>query len=212
MFKKLKRISHYFYYLFQLYEIFFANLPEQTKDSIEEICVRFTNKDLDSTSLDLGCGNIPRNPFNAKEVYGLDLFENSDLKIQHCKLGLEKLPFSDNHFDFITAFDLIEHIPRYCESCIEGNAPFIYLMNEIWRVLKNDGIFLSHTPIYPFPEAFQDPTHNNFITSDTFKIYFSDQKNSLATSYGIKTNFKILKNNMLYRHQVILLQKTSTNI
>ncbi|MDC1131819.1 class I SAM-dependent methyltransferase [Gammaproteobacteria bacterium] len=211
MFKKLKRISHYFYYLFQLYEIFFANLPEQTKDSIIEICEPFTKNDSNSLSLDLGCGNNPKNPFNAKKVYGLDLFDNKDLNIQFCKLGFVKLPFDDNHFDYITAFDLIEHIPRYYENCPEGNTPFIFLMNEIWRVLKNEGIFLSHTPIYPFPEVFQDPTHNNFLTSDTFKIYFSDQKNLLATSYGIKSNFKILKDKMRYRHQVILMQKTSTN-
>ena len=32
---------------------------------------------------------------------------------------------------------------------------------------------LSMTPIYPYLGAFQDPTHNNIMTADTFRYYFS---------------------------------------
>jgi len=49
-------------------------------------------------------------------------------------------------------------------------------MNECYRVLKKDGVFLSMTPIYPYLGAFQDPTHVNIITVDTFTNYFSNQK------------------------------------
>jgi len=212
MFKKFKRISHFFYYLRQAYEVFFANLPNQTNESIEEICSRYINASNNAISLDLGCGSSLRNPFKTSDIYGLDLFNDDALKIKYCKLGFDDIPFPDDHFDYVTAFDLIEHIPRFNQSNEEKGAPFIHLMNEVWRVLKKDGIFLSHTPIYPFLEAFQDPTHNNIITSDTFKLYFSDQKYPLAKSYGINTNFKVIRENMKYRHQVILLQKTSTNI
>jgi len=212
MLKKIKRISHFFYYLFQTYEIFYANLPNQTHEDIDEICSKFIDITQRTISLDLGCGSIPKNPFKSSETFGLDLFDDQSLNIKYCRLGFDKMPFADNHFDFITAFDLIEHIPRFYNNGSEEGTPFINLMNEVWRVLKNNGIFLSHTPIYPFYEAFQDPTHNNIITSNTFKMYFSDQKHQIAESYGIKTNFKIIKENMKYRHQVILLQKSNTSI
>ena len=66
----------------------------------------------------------------------------------------------------------------------EKGAPFIHLMNEVWRVLKKMGsFFLIHLSIH-FYEAFQDPTHNNIITSDTFKLYFSDQKYPLQVLWN----------------------------
>jgi len=58
----------------------------------------------------------------------------------------------------------------------KNGPPFIYFMNECYRVLKKDGVFLSMTPIYPYLGAFQDPTHVNIITVDTFTNYFSNQK------------------------------------
>ena len=191
MFKKIRRISHFFYYFFQIYEIFFSNLPRQTNKSVDEICFPYIGDNKNTISLDLGCGSTPVNPFKSSSVFGLDMF--------------------DEYFNFITAFDLIEHIPRFNNINKEIGSPFIHLMNEIWRVLKQDGIFLSHTPIYPFPEAFQDPTHNNIITSNTFRQYFSNEKHPVAESYGICSDFKIIKEYMRYRHQIILLKKINTN-
>ena len=31
------------------------------------------------------------------------------------------------------------------------------------------------TPIYPYLGAFQDPTHNNIMTADTFRYFFEDK-------------------------------------
>ena len=67
--------------------------------------------------------------------------------------------------DYITAYDLLEHIPRYGNLPDHGDAPFIFLMNEIFRVMKPGGVFLSITPIYPYLGAFMDPTHNNIMTA-----------------------------------------------
>ena len=211
MFKKIRRISHFFYYFFQIYEIFFSNLPRQTNKSVDEICFPYIVDNKNTVSLDLGCGSTPVNPFKSSSVFGLDMFDDDEQSIQYCSLGYEDIPFPDEHFNFITAFDLIEHIPRFNNINKEINSPFIHLMNEIWRVLKEDGIFLSHTPIYPFPEAFQDPTHNNIITSNTFRQYFSNEKHPVAESYGICSDFKILEEYMKYRHQVMLLKKINTS-
>jgi len=63
-------------------------------------------------------------------------------------------------------------------------------MNEIHRVLAKGGVFLSSTPAFPHPEAFQDPTHVNIITDKTFPIYFNDHY-PVAHMYGFIGGFKI---------------------
>ena len=77
---------------------------------------------------------------------------------------MEPIPFGDNTFNFCTAFDFIEHIPRipYPES--KKRLAFFELMNEIYRVLKPGEMLLHFTPAYPSKEAFQDPTYVNIIT------------------------------------------------
>jgi SAM-dependent methyltransferase len=124
-----------------------------------------------SKSLDLGCGRIPKNPFNADSVFGVDVFSDDSLNIVAADLCVEAIPFPSESFDFVTAFDFLEHIPRllYCPS---RRLPFIELMSEISRVLKIGGRFLAYTPVYPSREAFWDPTHVNFCTEETFQLYF----------------------------------------
>lgn len=81
-------------------------------------------------------------------------------------------------------------------------------MNEIWRTLKYQGIFFSHTPMYPFRTAFGDPTHVNFVTEETFQ-YFNDQS-TLAEMYGFKGAFKVLEQYRTDSHLISVLQKTLT--
>ena len=124
--------------------------------------------------LDLGCGANPRNTYNAENLYGIDILERHDSTLNNftyksANVILEKIPFEDNFFDSISAFDFIEHIPRLI--CIDGKIifPFIDLMNEIYRVLKPNGIFYAITPVYPNESVFVDPTHVNFITKNSYK-------------------------------------------
>ena len=159
-----------------------------------------------TSALDLGCGLIPQNKFKANDVVGIDLVENKKENVIKCKLGYEKLPFDKDSFDYLTAYDLIEHIPRFSEIS-ENGPPFIFFMNECYRVLKPGGIFLSMTPIYPFFGAFQDPTHNNIITVDTFKLYFSEKKYEIAHHYGITSNFKIIEQKMYGQHLIAVMTK-----
>tara|TARA_B100000212_G_C27305375_1_gene503363 strand:+ start:90 stop:677 length:588 start_codon:yes stop_codon:yes gene_type:complete len=159
-----------------------------------------------TSALDLGCGPIPQNKFKANDVVGIDLVENKKEKVTKCKLGYEKLPFDKDSFDYLTAYDLIEHIPRFSEIS-ENGPPFIFFMNECYRVLKPGGIFLSMTPIYPYFGAFQDPTHNNIITVDTFKLYFSEKKYEIAHHYGITSNFKIIEQKMYGQHLIAVMTK-----
>ena len=147
----------------------------------------FINK---ASSLDLGCGKKIRNPFLAEKLYGIDLIDDVAKNIVTADLNIEKIPFPDSFFEYCTAFDFIEHVPRII-YCPDRRLPFVELMNEIHRVLKPGGVFLSLTPAYPTNEAFQDPTHVNFITSDTFLYYFCNEY-LWAKMYGFTGNFKLL--------------------
>lgn len=143
-----------------------------------------------TTSLDLGCGKDPKNPFGALRVFGVDLLENEELSIRKADLAIEAIPFDDQSFDFISAFDFIEHIPRVVYMP-ERKFPFVELMNEIFRVLKPGGHFLSFTPAYPVIDAFSDPTHVNIITENTFPVYFCNGFG--ASIYGFSGGFELVQ-------------------
>jgi len=156
----------------------------------EKFCVN--DQIANSISLDLGCGKTPRNPFQSADLFGVDVDYGVDesKRVLRCDLGMEALPFADGYFDYVTAFDLIEHIPRTIYKGERRHSPFIFLMNEVYRVLKEGGTFLSHTPAYPRMAAFTDPTHVNVISPMTFKLYFC-RPYSWATRYGFVGSFDL---------------------
>jgi glycosyltransferase involved in cell wall biosynthesis len=156
-------------------------------------------------TLDLGCGDKPRNPFLADDIFGVDVRSNLAGNIRSADLAIEPIPFDDDSFDFLTAFDFIEHIPRVVYVPERRNA-FVELMNEVHRVLRPGGIFMAHTPAYPHAVAFRDPTHVNILTEETFSLYFDDQTR-WASIYGFKGAFRILRNEWWGPHLVAVMQK-----
>lgn len=203
----LSKILLRFPSLYFFNQIFRQGLKPMT-GSIQSVHDMFKHENGEKTiALDLGCGFHPQNKFSADKCFGVDLYEDPSKNIVKARLGFDKLPFSNNSLDYITAYDLLEHIPRYGNLPDHGDAPFIFLMNEIFRVMKPGGVFLSITPIYPYLGAFMDPTHNNIMTADTLRLYFSNQQYEIAKNYGIKTNFKIPYQRMLGQHMVAVLLK-----
>ena len=157
---------------------------------------------LDSIHLDLGCGANPRNPFEAKILYGTDFSEfGSRMKggVRFVSADLTRaLPFESDSFSSISAYDVLEHIPRW-ERLADGSIvfPFVNLMQEIYRVLRKDGIFYSVTPGYPSNAAFQDPTHINFITPETLAYFSGDLRHAENLGYGFTGGFEVLHNSWL---------------
>ncbi len=156
-------------------------------------------------TLDLGCGSVPKNPFNADEFYGIDIREDLQNNIRQADLAIEPIPFENELFDFVTAYDFIEHIPRIAYIPHQRNC-FVELMNEVYRVLKNDGYFLSCTPAFPRAEAFQDPTHVNIITKRTFPCYFG-WRSRWASMYGFNGAFLVIMQEWHGQHLLTIMKK-----
>jgi hypothetical protein len=164
-------------------------------------------------TLDLGCGLNPQNPFNADEVYGIDIMDDLPENIRKADVIIEPIPYPDDYFDFVSAFDFIEHVPRILYRPHREN-PFVMLMNEIYRVLRcneKSGYFLSFTPAFPHGIVFRDPTHVNIITEETFPIYF-DYENRLAKSYGFNGGFRILKQEWRGPHLLSIMKKVPSHL
>lgn len=116
----------------------------------------------------------PIKEFN--EVYGVDV---SDSAIELCKkleidvrkvnLNIDTIPFPDNYFDVVFAFEVFEHFANP-QHAIE----------EIVRTLKGDGVLLISTPNsltyhWPrlfYPKLFEAKQFVNFLTINNFIVKY----------------------------------------
>jgi len=155
--------------------------------------------------VDLGSGNKIRNPFNSSRVTGSDykLPANKDSDSDFYVFDLTKdFPFRNNSVSSFSAFDVIEHIPRWERiSNKKMRFPLINFMNEVNRCLMTGGYFYAVTPAFPSAAAFQDPTHVNFITEETIK-YFSEAGWANNLDYEYSGNFKIVHQSWVYSNYV----------
>lgn len=140
------------------------------------------------SALDIGCGNgfilgtLDRE-FGFSNLCGIDLVcyleENIKprVKFRALDINFERLPYSGESFDLVTAIQVVEHLEN----------PF-FIMREIRRVLKKGGLFIMSVP-NPFQITFRTKflltgnlppwTHSNdhllFMTRDVFaKTYLSN--------------------------------------
>lgn len=152
---------------------------------------------MSTLHLDIGCGEKARNPYGRDKLYGLDIAENIGAEpvdvYSTANLAVEKMPFEDNFFDSVSAYDFLEHVPRvvFLPGRNMMRFSFVEVMNEIWRVLKNNGLFYASTPCYPCQEAFVDPTHVNYITKNTH-LYFVNPF-CFAKNYGFIGCFEVVR-------------------
>lgn len=164
-------------------------MPWRMDSTQPEVDVILTTKHLD-----LGCGRVPRNPYGATQVLGVDIRSFEDLpQIRQANLTVERIPFDDHQFDSASAYDFLEHVPRQwpgAQGC-EARLPFIELMNEVWRVLRPGGRFYASTPAFPHPDAFVDPTHVNIITPKTHRYFCGNEPT--ARMYGFRGKFTALR-------------------
>jgi ubiquinone/menaquinone biosynthesis C-methylase UbiE len=152
---------------------------------------------FESRHLDFGVGNVPRNPFRCSKLFTLDISNSRNYENHYVIKKGESLPFSDNFFDSVSAYDVLEHLSREMRN---NQNEFIYYMNEICRVLKPGGFAVFVFPSIPNSEVFSDPTHVNFITKNTINYFLG---NNYENGYaGIKTQYvKIINSKLRFFEQ-----------
>lgn len=69
------------------------------------------------------------------------------------------LPFEDNQFEEILAYNILEHVN------------YVPLMDELYRILKPEGIIKITVPHFTYVEAWADPTHINHFSYLTFSYF-----------------------------------------
>lgn len=84
------------------------------------------------------------------------------------------LPFDSEKFDEVEIFHTLEHV--------ESNADFLFVMNEIWRVLKVGGIVAIAVPYFDTRTALNCYEHVRLFNEDTFCNFYS---NPYAKEMGI---------------------------
>lgn len=150
-----------------------------------------------SKHLDLGCGQFPRNPYGRQSLCGIDIRADMDLdpavEIRVANLSCEPIPYPDSHFDSVSAYDFLEHVPRVSVDHARKTTtfPFVDLMSEVWRVLRPGGLFYAVTPAYPHTNAFVDPTHVNYLTVRSSR-YFVGPK-PMGRMYGFRGSFSVVR-------------------
>jgi len=110
--------------------------------------------------LDIGCGSNKQAPdwvgMDYRKVPGVDIVQD-----------LEEFPWKelpDESVLVAIAAHVVEHINP-------AKGTFIRFMDEVWRILKPDGEFAIVTPYAGSPGYWQDPSHCNPCSENTFRYF-----------------------------------------
>lgn len=142
---------------------------ETAGQSIPEIDPSKTNHLL------LGCGaftekriSVPDGPFEWSNLVTLDMNPDVNPSVVW-DLNKLPLPFPDNCFDEIHAYEVLEH----CGT--QGDFRFFLAQfADFWRMLKPGGYFMATVPMWDSPWAWGDPSHTRVIP--TAALVFLNQQ------------------------------------
>ena len=91
------------------------------------------------------------------------------------------LPYESNSVEKVRAWDFLEHV---------AIGRTIFVIEEIWRVLRPGGLFEHYTPSTEMRGAFQDPTHVSFWNINSWFYYTLD---AYREQIGTVAKFKIIE-------------------
>lgn len=123
----------------------------------------------------IGAGNnkkkkvtFPEIPEDWCQLTTLDIDPSTNPDVVH-DLNDFPLPFDDDMFDEIHAYEVLEHTGR------QGDWMFFFnQFMEFWRILKPGGYFVGTCPMWDSPWAWGDPGHTRIISPES--LIFLSQK------------------------------------
>ena len=107
--------------------------------------------------LNIGCGQDIK-----KGWINLDIYKGEGIDIVHDINDLP-LPFEDQFFNYILCQDVLEHVN------------YIPIINDIHRILKKGGILKIRVPHFTSNLNFEDPTHLNQFSINTFDYFMKNK-------------------------------------
>jgi SAM-dependent methyltransferase len=155
----------------------------------------------------LGCGNS-----RAKKVTGswttgdwanlttLDIDPECKPDIVH-DLNVLPYPFEDGTFDEIHAYEVLEHCGQ------QGDWRFFFgQFNELWRIMKPDGLLIATVPMWDSPWAWADPGHTRIITDKS--LIFLDKREYVQIGETAMSDYRNVWKGDFQRFAVV--EKTDT--
>src|SRR5579862_8600113 len=121
--------------------------------TLPQISISWRSFPMTPRSLDLGCGDHLRGP-EGWERWGIDIEAGGRPNTISADLTFEPIPFPDGHFERVSAWDFLEHLPMRA-WVVDPNGRgrtinvMVNLFNEVWRVLSPGGVFETFTPHVP---------------------------------------------------------------
>ena len=152
----------------------------------------------------IGCGSMRDKRLICDKTEGWSNLTTLDYNADHnpdvCwDLNNLPLPFEDNKFDEIHAYEVLEHIGAQGDY-----KTFFAQFTEFWRILKPGGHFLATCPSRDSVWALGDPSHTRIMQPEQL-IFLSQEmynhnvgKNSMSDFRNIyKADFEIIFTNVI---------------
>lgn len=141
-------------------------------------------------SLLLGCGNN-RQKLVSFDAVGHEWGELTTLDIDPAAkpdvvwdLSKVPLPFEDNTFDEIHAYEVLEHVGQ------QGDWRFFFAQfADFWRILKPGGHFVASCPKHDSVWAWADPGHTRVIAPQTL-VYLSQKEYAAQVGKTHMTDYR----------------------
>lgn len=136
----------------------FQNLYAKLEERFNLAHVDMPDEDREPKRLNLGCG---LKKFDGYLNVDKNSFVNPD---QVVDLNITPWPWKDNEFQHIVAKDVLEHLGNNGDD-------FIKIIKEMYRVSENGAIWEIQVPHWRCDIAYDDPTHKQIITVNTFQLF-----------------------------------------
>mgnify|MGYP001573281039 CR=1 FL=1 len=133
--------------------------------------------------LNICCGRLQKKSTADEEWINIDKADvkPSDLSIQFLQLDIQQgLPYETSAIDHIDAIA--------CLGQIIGNDEFLFVMNELWRVLKSSGTIYIVLPHMDFPHAYLDPFNQRHFNELSWQCF--DERHSQYINHNSYYGFK----------------------